>query len=1856
MNHSKSTRVRGFCIKSAKRIVGAVLYLTFLTLLIGTAKAQYSVYPHGGCTDYASPYYTLTLTDDGADSVPSGDYLVYLFLNGTIYGSLHITINTDRSFSLSGGGSWIGAADPWAAGSSFTLTTDGNLYDGSGSTVVGSVSAKLATFTFTPDFCNPFYTCPWYPGDCPIYYPIVPLNISVNKCKGQTRVAGNVASKLDSLDVHIGLGGGTNSQLQISGELEIQADSPITNLATPKALNPPSGFAFKTINDANGLRQVLSGQVLADIIVSNAFQYDIRLYQAVNAGSTNTNGLYQPIGLPFKIVDVQNPDASTAMSNRLWVTEFEGNVTNQYQYTYDTNSTGNSNTWTLLYPQNLRKDVLTTVWNTNRTEKTTLLSVYNPGSPDVLVYQEQDKYENYTGTVVQVEQVLDPDGARLTNSWQYYTNSAQPNTFTKLAQKVQWNGYWEQYQYDSNGRETNLISGYLNTTNGSSANLCRVTSTSYSSTAPNITRIETVMGQEVGRTYTAYFPSSNCVKTIQCQYPGASWTDSSNLISTVNEDSYLRPSTVWNKDGTMTFYTYVTNSDYSVTTSVTTGQPNTSGTAIAEGTQTITVVGPFGQMISNIVINVTGSTNGAVTAQDSYSYATDDYNFSSPTVMHLDGTQTSGSSGCCGTPNLGNSVDNDGTITYYTFDALLRTISTTLNGVAMYDNYDAVGNLLSTVRYDTNGSPTTLSQAAFDDAGLQVSATDALNNTTTYTNYFNGNGQLVKQTTYADSSTRIETYYLDGSLQSVTGTAVFPMRYTNGVELDGGVYRTYSKTIELDTSDNDTANWTKTYTDSLGRTYKSVFADNSYSQSVYNNQGQLTEQIDPDGVTTLYQYDGRGILLYTAVDMNTNGAIDFSGTDRVTETVNDVIADNGVNVNRTRTYVWTTNSANTSNLVSTVETSVDGLQTWNITFNNSVGVTNHTQTTYIPTNGYRIVTVTAPDGSTTSTTNQYGRVISVTQLDANAVQIGRTSYGYDAQGRQNATTDARDGTTTLIFNNADQISSTVSPSPDGIQSPPATTNYFDSRDRIWKTTLPDNTSVTNVYYPTGLLEETYGSRTYPVEYTYDAQGRVKTMMTWQNFAANSGTATTTWNFDSYRGFLTNKVYADGHGPSYTYTAAGRLLTRTWARGVTTTYGYDAAGDLNSVSYSDSTPGMTNTFDRQGRESTVVCNGMTATLTYNLANELLSESYSGGPLNGLTVTNVYDSLLRRATNGLWNGSSWQAQTLYAYDAASRLSTVSDGTNSAAYTYVANSPLVSQVVFTNNGTLRMTTTNRYDHLNRLTSIVSTPSASYLLPLAFNYNYNPANQRTATTNADNSHWVYQYDSLGQVTNGCRYFADGTPVAGQQFDYVFDTIGNRTQTQAGGDATGANLRVANYTNNTLNQITSRDIPGFVDIMGASILTNAVTVNGQTAYRKEEYFRQQLTASNSLSALWTNIIVSGGQAVTGNVYVAQQPERFGYDADGNLTNDGRWAYIWDGENRLVRMTVNTNVGPEYQLIFGYDYRGRRIQKIVSTNNGSVYVPQFTNDFLYDGWNLIAEVTPNDSLIRTYVWGSDLSGSLQGAGSVGGLLETSYCGAATTNCFMAYDGNDNVAALVNPADGTILANYEYGPFGEVIRSTGPMAKANPFRFSTKYQDDESDLVYYGIRYYNPSTGRWLSKDPMEEKVGMNLYGFIANDPIDLVDYLGLLDNGTIKIETSNPDGSDRWNVMFKWTPPGDICCRCKKVVWVQNKNDTAETFLFTIHSQGVDWDESNYMGSSDPWECGGNKKDSVMWDTPGPTFWSQISWTLWRSFKATSQVKCIEGPEKGSIYGTVNWWFYWQRNPYKLVGGATQSIGAIAGY
>ena len=134
-----------------------------------------------------------------------------------------------------------------------------------------------------------------------------------------------------------------------------------------------------------------------------------------------------------------------------------------------------------------------------------------------------------------------------------------------------------------------------------------------------------------------------------------------------------------------------------------------------------------------------------------------------------------------------------------------------------------------------------------------------------------------------------------------------------------------------------------------------------------------------------------------------------------------------------------------------------------------------------------------------------------------------------------------------------------------------------------------------------------------------------------------------------------------------------------------------------------------------------------------------------------------------------------------------------------------------------------------------------------------------------------------------------------------------------------------------------------------------------------------------------------------------------------------------------------------------------------------------------------------------------LSESAQGAGGVGGLLMSETIaenGVETEPQFFHYDGNGNVTALTDDR-GNQTATYRYDAFGNSLVTQGEKAVENEYRFSTKPLDEVSGLYYYGYRYYDPVTGRWPSRDPIEERGGVNLYASVNNDGLNQWDYLGL---------------------------------------------------------------------------------------------------------------------------------------------------------
>ncbi|HEY5909856.1 MAG TPA: RHS repeat-associated core domain-containing protein, partial [Verrucomicrobiae bacterium] len=175
--------------------------------------------------------------------------------------------------------------------------------------------------------------------------------------------------------------------------------------------------------------------------------------------------------------------------------------------------------------------------------------------------------------------------------------------------------------------------------------------------------------------------------------------------------------------------------------------------------------------------------------------------------------------------------------------------------------------------------------------------------------------------------------------------------------------------------------------------------------------------------------------------------------------------------------------------------------------------------------------------------------------------------------------------------------------------------------------------------------------------------------------------------------------------------------------------------------------------------------------------------------------------------------------------------------------------------------------------------------------------------------------------------------------------------------------------------------------------------------------------------------------------------------------------------------------------------------------------------YIYDGLRVIQERDSNNVPLVSYTRGVDLSGTLESAGGIGGLLARSSgysSGNWTNHNYYHPDGNGNITYLVNSSQG-LAASYRYDPFGNTISSSGTLAAANVYRFSSKEIHINSGMYYYLYRFYDPTLQRWINRDPVDEP-GFNLarrnratislgepnmYLFVSNDPVSNSDLFGL---------------------------------------------------------------------------------------------------------------------------------------------------------
>ncbi|MBX3737165.1 MAG: RHS repeat-associated core domain-containing protein [Candidatus Didemnitutus sp.] len=1502
-----------------------------------------------------------------------------------------------------------------------------------------------------------------------------------------------------------------------AGMLLIAADRVSPALYQPSTLQLRAPASITAVHVDGALRQVAAPEVFVDVVTTSVSSYELRFYYSSQVGALDTGtGLYAVSGQPFVTHVVENPDAGSA-ANRVRFTETRGATAKQTVFAY-TAATG---TLSMDAGGGLRKESLARTVNGSTITETRTIT--NAADQPVSVVRETRQAYLFGEQVTQ--QVLDPDGAARITTYTYYTDPATDGgAYGQVKLMVEPTGRWTRYTYDTQNRRLSVVTQFLDTVSTSADNLNRATRYTYTTVpdqdgdgiAENLTtQVEQLLGVEIARQYRLTFSKLEPVLgtqaemqwTIVCTAAGAAWDATGNLVTktrrltggdwsgrTVSE---LRP------DGTLTTASYsVSGSTRTVTTE--TGAANPAAATVVAGTRTVVGENLFGRMQTR---GVTDIASGLTLSSEAVS-ATDA--FGRPTrIDFADGTFELRSYACCG---LDMQTDRQGVATHFEFDALGRVQSESRAGITQHNTLDPVGRIVARERIGSDNSTMPLESHQYDLAGRLQWSKDALNRQTSMAYSTDASGHPVETTT-TPAGTIVRTLARDGSVLSVTGTAAAQrLAYEYGVDADG----TFTKEIRVG-SGGETTEWVKTYTDFAGRPFKKVYADGATETSYYNAAGQLARQVDADGVTTLFAYDAEGNLELTAIDLNANGVID-AAVDRLTRTRQSVATRGGTTVRRVTTESWETAGADSPVTIAVSEQSFDGFHAWQAVR----GVETQVSTVFDGAGG-RTVTETRPDGSKQISVFSQDRLVSATVQTSGNVTVSAMTYGYDPHGRLQTVTDARTGTTTYTYFGDDQMQTITTPDPDPNRSgtgydPQTTTFGYDSAGQQSTVTAPDGGVVTTTYWPTGQVKRTSGSRTYPVEYAYDSQGRLKTLTTWRNYAGNSGTAVTTWNYSPTRGLLANKRHADNTGPNYTYTPAGRLQTRTWARGVSTTYAYNAAGNMTGWDYSDATPDVTLTPDRTGRTVAITDASGTRSLTYGGYGLLEDEDYTGGPLVNQGVHRHFDALGRLDQLDTWTNGAASQSVAYEYDALSRLHTVTAGTRIATYAYVPNANLLGSVMLEQGGVNRLVRTATYDQLNRLESMANTPAVG--VPQSFTYTYDPANKRTQAVRQNAQYWDYGYDNLGQVTSAVKRVSGGTALPGFSQAFAFDDIGNRQTATRNGQA-------ATYTPNNLNQYTQRTVPGVVEALGSADPQANVTVNGQPTQRLDDAFYYAATLDNVPAGIWAELRVAGLKSGAGPAgadatlatnrysWLPQTPEVFQYDADGNLTADGRWSYTWDGENRLIRIETKPALVPpsghfplsqRRRIDFSYDGQGRRIQKDVSNWTGTGWTLTRSTRFLYDGWNLIAECNAlaANSVVRTYEWGLDLSGSMQGAGGVGGLLFATATTAGSAATLAAeYDGNGNVAGYVDLASGVRAASFDYGPFGEILLSDGWAKELLPFGFSTKYSDVEAGLVYYGLRYYSPSLGRWINRDPLEESGGTGLYLLVGNSPTTTFDPLGL---------------------------------------------------------------------------------------------------------------------------------------------------------
>jgi len=694
-----------------------------------------------------------------------------------------------------------------------------------------------------------------------------------------------------------------------------------------------------------------------------------------------------------------------------------------------------------------------------------------------------------------------------------------------------------------------------------------------------------------------------------------------------------------------------------------------------------------------------------------------------------------------------------------------------------------------------------------------------------------------------------------------------------------------------------------------------------------------------------------------------------------------------------------------------------------------------------------------------------------------------TSLAYDPSFSQPTSfTDAQGNTTTFTVDpaNGNRLSAT---DPLG-----NVTGYtYDAFGNLESITDANGHTATLSYDANDYLSETHDGRGHTWLLVHDNLGRLTSL-------TNPLNETTALTYDAL-GRAISTTDGEGHTQSFAYDGNGNVTQWVDANGRTTSYTYDGRDNLTAV-----TDAAGNSYHvGYGDQSCPVCVGSGNPTSFTDANGRVTR-YEYDALDrlvreidalGLARTYTYD-----AQDNVVRFEDRRGEiTRYSYDALGRLlrSQFPDGSEET-FTYDANGNLRTAA------NVHTTLTYAYDARNQVTEMHDSA-----LDEALRYTYDAVGNRETMTDADGIVWRYGYDendnlvSLedfnGVVTAFTYDAADrltrSAPQAGHpgvRLSFDYDRAGRVTGLDSASPDGATTFAAFDYTYDKMFHVTQATASGDGDF---------ATLLGQTGYDYDALYRLAgftwpggSGESYGYDAVGnrTGLTPAGGGPMRSFYDETDRltyggPDgstRYTYDRRGNLRTksvDGQvTAYTWDDQNQLVRIDFPDGS----QASYVYDALGRRIGKTLPDGT--------TIRYLYDGPNLLQAFDESGATRAKYAHTLAVDHPL-------GMSRDGQ------TYYYLYDRRGSIMGLSDGAGG-LQASYVYDSWGNVVDGDDSGIE-NPFRYTGREHDTESDLHYHRARYYDPGTGRFISRDPIGLAGGLNLYAYASGDPVNRVDRDGL---------------------------------------------------------------------------------------------------------------------------------------------------------